>query len=31
MEEILDYVTVENVLPKDFCESTMEYINKNTM
>ena len=29
MEEILDYVTVENVLPKDFCESTMEYINKN--
>ena len=29
MQEILDYVTVENVIPKEFCESTMDHINKN--
>jgi len=29
MQEILDYVTVENVIPKEFCESTMNHINKN--
>ncbi len=29
MKEILDYVTVENILPKEFCESLMEHINNN--
>ena len=29
MKEILDYVTVENILPKEFCELLMEHINNN--